>query len=1108
MRPHASRAMCTGAALALALVAEAFRAGSLPACPGGYSQKRRRKYGGGKRRSSPAARSRNTLTAFENACRREGRDRSIDRDDAVSRLESMVDELLEGRNVGGDRIEEGTREDQNLSSRILPRDASSLIRLLGRNGAHGAMLKFCRRYCRDIVGGSKSSGENTDGKRNKAMAQSEAEEAVLFAYTAAIAACSKPPPSSSLASSGGGGPNHGGSETLRHRSKSFLLDLLEEMENSYTEVGSTILPNSYTLTAVLLGIDDAVEALGVLEDFETRYSDEEESQSIVTVQVYNVAIACCAKQSSENGSGWQRALSIMQTMRRNGPQPNEQTYASVLQACAEHNQMKIALSLIDEIRQSPEMNATGRLYIPLLKVCAKRGDSETASRLIAIMKEGSIDVTTETMNLLLASLAKNKLHLRALGILQEMILDGATVPDVVTFNTVLSACANADDYEAAQALLDRMRDGEFMFRTNGKIEQIRPDVISYNTVVSCAPDAESILFLLQEMRLTRRNREGVVCPNSVTFVNAISQCRKSSFTDDLTVAFETAMYLLDLARAENVDLNVFVYSATIWMAEAVGDYHTAVQLLREMKCPANTVCYDGVISALSQQGLHREALYFYYEMRQLGLSATRKTYQRLVYALDNAHDPEVAASCERKAALLDAVLARTPERERMIEIAGPLYEALIRNHGNATDPSSYQAARGVFDAIVGPKDDACLSAMLQVCHSVNPVKWQDAVMLLHSSDIVTRALGPGLVSCRALSNAVIACSKADQWEEALNLIEVYGHQMDPGVKDGKAVSLAAANAVIRACGRGSRPDKAVQLLNDMPVRYGVKPNEISYRLAIIACNQAEHRDRRHRTPAEPGPALEWWQCSLSLLRRAREDGIEPSMQMFSSTISACEAAGEWQRALGVLQSMPSFSPLLGDGSIDSEHDDKNPPEPNLYCVNAALSAMEKGGAWIEAIQLYEYVKDSVQPNFITVNSLLIALEKANQVELAETIYNDALRKNILSPWKRRRDSDGSLRQMLDLHQFSGPMAKIAVRSYMEYILTSATMKQRGLADTVIIVGKGKGSEEAPVLMPTILSLLREEFGVDAAIDSHNSGRIRVPSDSVMKYIERKRWKGK
>ena len=99
-----------------------------------------------------------------------------------------------------------------------------------------------------------------------------------------------------------------------------------------------------------------------------------------------------------------------------------------------------------------------------------------------------------------------------------------------------------------------------------------------------------------------------------------------------------------------------------------------MQLLREMggkySLPLNNICYDGVILSLSQNGLHREAFYFYYEMQHLGLQASRKTYQRLVFAIDNTRDPELSMSCQKKAALLEVVLSRMSENDSMVEIGG------------------------------------------------------------------------------------------------------------------------------------------------------------------------------------------------------------------------------------------------------------------------------------------------------------------------------------------------------------------------------------------------------------------------------------------------------
>ena len=637
-------------------------------------------------------------------------------------------------------------ENTDLTQLIIPRDASSLIRLLGRNRIYDVMLQFCRRYCRDIFDASLISGERAR------YTKEEAKEAILYCYTAAISACSKPVPYLDLSTA----------QSEIYRKKTFLLSLVDEMENGYFDnEGFRIRPNSYTLSAVLLGIDDESEALEVLEQFEQRYGENEtDSDTIVTVQVYNAAISACSRsyfvkneEKTYRADGWQLGLSLYNKIKRNGPAPNEQTLIAVLQALAEYGQLRVAMSIFDEMKQTSYVELKSKLYKPLLKACATAKKATVAEKLIEQMKDGGVKVTTEHMNIFLLTLSKCKLHTRALEVLQEMIelqeIEQSAAPDIVTFNTVLSACANADEYEAARILLDDMRDGIYLIADDisNELIEVRPDVISYNTVISCA-DPIGAFELINEMRLTRRNRIGVIYPNSISYTNAIARCRKASTSSDLDVrryAFDIAFSLFELAKesildtaAPRVDLNVYLYSSLIWVAESVGNYKAAVQILRSMECSPNTVCYDGVISALSKRGLHREALYFYFEMQKLGFLCTRNVYSKLAFAINNARDPEVFASPRKKAALLEGVLSRMSERDRSVSVGGPLFEMLIRCHGNkAEQGSSHTAARLVFDQIEGPVDNACLSAMLRVYSSVS--MWEEAIMVLHCSDIVKEA---------------------------------------------------------------------------------------------------------------------------------------------------------------------------------------------------------------------------------------------------------------------------------------------------------------------------------------------------------------------------------
>lgn len=317
------------------------------------------------------------------------------------------------------------------------------------------------------------------------------------------------------------------------------------------------------------------------------------------------------------------------------------------------------------------------------------------------------------------------------------------------------------------------------------------------------------------------------------------------------------------------------------------------------------------------------------------------------------------------------------------------------------------------------------------------------------------------------------------------------------------IPTSAMNSLISACGRNGRPDMALRLLNKMQFQFGVVPDEISYRSAAIACNQAEHEKRRRLTLGlEPrnsidqgGRDIQWWECALSLLRRMREDGLQADPQTYSSVISSCETAGQWQRALGVLRDVMSSN--IGFSRF------------NLYCFNAAISACEKGGAWVEGLELYHLMMHKggkIKPNFVTLNCMIIALDKADQKELAQDTYEEGIRKRILNPWRMTMDHQGKSIRALDLHKNSAAMANSAIRSVMDSLLDSKPHHDIK-NDLVIIVGKGKGSENnKSVMLPTTQKLLKSNYGIDVDVDVHNTGRVIVKSEILSNFVATKKWR--
>ena len=93
-------------------------------------------------------------------------------------------------------------------------------------------------------------------------------------------------------------------------------------------------------------------------------------------------------------------------------------------------------------------------------------------------------------------------------------------------------------------------------------------------------------------------------------------------------------------------------------------------------------------------------------------------------------------------------------------------------------------------------------------------------------------------------------------------------------------------------------------------------------------------------------------------------------------------------------------------------------------------------------------------------------------------------------------------RVLDLHMFSGALARAAVRSYLESLLS----RQRTATDDVIIVvGKGLRSRSDPVLRTAVTTMLLEDYSIRAADVESNAGRLKINKNDLEMLIATRGW---
>jgi pentatricopeptide repeat protein len=143
-------------------------------------------------------------------------------------------------------------------------------------------------------------------------------------------------------------------------------------------------------------------------------------------------------------------------------------------------------------------------YNTLLSALSKTGQDTLAHDILQSMQTS----TTPSKNISVQQHVSGSNEETSVEI--SSIHEGAR-PDIISLNTVLGAFAKAGNYDGARKLISRMEEGEFWQdvqhqnegfqypRANRRVA-IQPDVISYNTLLSACSDPMEAVKIVQEVR--------------------------------------------------------------------------------------------------------------------------------------------------------------------------------------------------------------------------------------------------------------------------------------------------------------------------------------------------------------------------------------------------------------------------------------------------------------------------------------------------------------------------------------------------------------------------------------------------------------------------------
>ncbi|KAI5076155.1 hypothetical protein GOP47_0008220 [Adiantum capillus-veneris] len=372
-----------------------------------------------------------------------------------------------------------------------------------------------------------------------------------------------------------------------------------------------------------------------------------------------------------------KALDLLEEMVQNGVEPNKHTYNTLLNALANAGRPDDAVKLFKKMSTSglyPDVVSCQSILKALFKgqcvgqtrelalcikdvdirkeVCesfikglSKMGHLQDVRALFKIIRADNLWPSLSANLSMIDALCRGAEPNEAMIILKE-VEDKAVVVPLTTYNTILSALRNSNQFQVAYDLFSQLEE-----------RGPSPDVVSYNIIISGLiktrqlPHAERIFYEMSKSGCR---------PNVITF-NSLLHCYARA--GDVS----SVRKLLKMMNANEVTPDIITYNCTIECFGKAGKPKVAVKVFKEMKekgISPSYVTYNNVLLALAGAGLTDKVLLAFEQMKDQGFVPDALTFTILsrVYNRDPHLDKRKLREEIRKAGLFDSDFSLCTQR--------------------------------------------------------------------------------------------------------------------------------------------------------------------------------------------------------------------------------------------------------------------------------------------------------------------------------------------------------------------------------------------------------------------------------------------------------------
>ncbi|KAJ7528005.1 hypothetical protein O6H91_16G079900 [Diphasiastrum complanatum] len=667
---------------------------------------------------------------------------------------------------------------------------------------------------------------------------------------------------------------------------------------------------------------------------------------------------------AQNGLG-KEALALYEQMKQEGVQPDNVTFALLLNACASLAALEQGKRLHSEIiERGFQLDVV--VGNTLVDMYAKCGCTEDARELFDNMSERNVVSWTA----MIAGYAQHGLGKEALALYEQMKQEGMQ-PNNVTFVLLLKACASLAALEQGKQLHSEIIRRGFqldvvvgstlvdMYAKCGCTEDARElfnnmserDVVSWTAMIAGYAKnglGKEALALYEQMK-----QEGMQ-PNNVTFVFLLKACANLA-------ALEQGKQLHSEIIKVGFQSDVVVGSTLVDMYAKCGCTEDARKLFDNMSEP-DVVSWTAMIAGYAHNGLGKEALALYEQMKQEGVQPDNVTFVLLLKACASL------AALEQGKQLHSEIIKRGFQSDVVV---GNTLVDMYAKCGCTED------AQELFDSM-SERDVFSWNAMI-AGYAQNGLG-KEALALYEQ--MKQEGMQPNNVTFVLLLNTCASLAALEQGRQLHSEIIKRGFQSD----------VVVGNTLVDMYAKCGCTEDAQELFNNMSERDVVSWNSI---IAGYAQN---------------GLGKE----ALALYEQMKQEGMQPNNVTFVLLLNACASLAALEQGKHLhseiikrgLQSDVVVGNTLVDMyakcgcTKDARELFDNMSERDLVSWNAMIAGYAQNGLGMEALALFEQMqREGTKPNEVTYVSVLSACAHSGLVDQGRYVFDSMCKTHGVTPTK-------------------------------------------------------------------------------------------------------------